>query len=122
MRIGPVLTPWVANGALAIDGERIRLGGPRRVRVEATPAGCRVALPGAIIEARSRPGQTVAWRYADPGGGEHHSLNCSIAELRVGVERRGQPPLALASAHGGTYELGTGDTGHGVPLQPFADG
>jgi hypothetical protein len=122
VRIGPVLTPWVANGALAIDGERIRLGGPRRVRVEATPAGCRVALPGAIIEARSRPGQTVAWRYADPGGGEHHSLNCSIAELRVGVERRGHPPLALASAHGGTYELGTGDTGHGVPLQPFADG
>jgi hypothetical protein len=122
VRVGRVLSPWLGNGALTVDGEQVRLGGPRRARVEATPAGCRVAVPGAVIEARSWPGQTVVWPYADPGGGEHHSLNCSIAELRVRLERPGRPPLELATAHGGVYELGTTDTSHGIPVQPFGDG
>jgi len=122
VRAGPVLTPWIANGALTVEGERFRLGGPRRARVRATPAGCRIELPGAVVEALPPPGQTVAWPYADPGGAEHHSLNCSIAELHVRLERPGRPPLELATAHGGVYELGTTPSGHGIPVQPFRDG
>ena len=122
VRIGPVLTPWVANGAVETGGERYRLGGPRSARVEASPAGCRVVLKGARVEALARPGHSVAWPYADPGGGEHHSLNCSIAELSVRLERPGRAPVELSTAHGGAYELGTTDTSHGIPLQPFADG
>jgi hypothetical protein len=120
VRIGPALTPWIANGALEAAGERIRLSG--LPHVEATPAGCRVVFKHARVDALARPGHSVAWPYADPGGGEHHSLNCSIAELRVRVERPGREPLELTTAHGGAYELGTTDTGHGIPLQPFPDG
>jgi hypothetical protein len=123
VRVGRVLTPWIANGAVEVDGERIRLGGPRRAKVDATPHGCRVAVPNAVVEARPQPGQTVAWPYADPGGGEHHSLNCSIAELRVRLDRPGRPALELATHHGAAYELGTAADGrHGIPVQPFADG
>jgi hypothetical protein len=68
-----------------------------------------------VIEAV--PGDLVAWLYADPRGGEHHSLNCSVSELRVVLDDR-----ELVTPHGGVYEHGTTDTGHGVPVQPFSDG
>ena len=117
VRVGPLLTPWIANGALQVGGERIRLGGPRPARVQATPEGCRVETSGAVVEARSPAGQTVAWPYADPGGGEHHSLNCSIAQVTVRYAGR-----ELRTAHGGVYELGIPPGAHGVELQPFPDG
>jgi hypothetical protein len=117
VRVGPLLTPWIANGALHVRGERTRLGGHRPARVEATPAGCRIETAGALVEARSPAGQTVAWPYADPGGGEHHSLNCSIAEVTVRAGGR-----ELRTAHGGVYELGIPPGAHGVELQPFPDG
>ena len=117
VRIGPLLTPWIANGAIQAGGERRRLGGPRPARVTATPEGCRVEVPGAVIEARAPAGQTVAWPYADPGGGEHHSLNCSIAEVTVRL-----PDRELHTAHGGVYEHGVAPGAHSVELQPFPDG
>jgi hypothetical protein len=60
--------------------------------------------------------QTIAWVYADPPGGEHHSLNCSIAELEVTVAGR-----TLTTGHGGVYELGVRDRDHGIPVAPFPD-
>ena len=72
---------------------------------------------GAVVEARSPAGQTVAWPYADPGGGEHHSLNCSIAQVTVRHAGR-----ELRTGHGGVYELGIPPGAHGVELQPFPDG
>ena len=30
IKLGPVTTPWIANGVLSLDGERHRLGGPGR--------------------------------------------------------------------------------------------
>jgi hypothetical protein len=60
--------------------------------------------------------QTIAWVYADPPGGEHHSLNCSIAALEVTVDGR-----TLATAHCGVYELGMRERDHGVPVAPFPD-
>jgi len=116
LRVGPLLTPWIANGALKIDGRRLRLGGPRPAKVDATPGSCRITVPGAVIEAI--PAQTVAWPYADPKGGEHHSLNSSIAELRIELDDGRE----LTTAHGGVYEVGTTDFGHGIPVQPFSDG
>lgn len=117
VRVGPVLSPWIANGAVQAGGRRTRLGGPRPARVQATPGGCRVEVPGAVVEARAPAGQTVAWPYADPGGGEHHSLNCSIAEVTVRLGDR-----ELRTAHGGVYEYGVAPGAHGVALQPFPDG
>ena len=82
VRVGPVLTPWIANGALHVDGAALRLGGPRPATSTATPE----ALPRHAARRGRRgapPPAASRWRYADPAGGEHHSLNCSIAELRV---------------------------------------
>ncbi len=107
VRVGPVLTPWIANGALRrgrrADPPRRPAPGARRGHAGRLPRR-RARAPS--IEARSPAGQTVAWRYADPGGGEHHSLNCSIAELRVRLARPGRPAVELHTAHGGVYELG----------------
>jgi hypothetical protein len=128
VKVGRATSPWVANGALALDGRRHRLGGLGRVRgthVDARPGALEAVLPGAGITlhvAVTAPlEQTVAFVYADPGGGEHHSLNCSIAAIHLRAERPGRPPLELATAHGGAYELGLRETTHGVPVQPFPD-
>jgi hypothetical protein len=128
VRLGQVVTPWVANGALALDGRRYALGGLGRVRstrVDARPGSLRAVIGGAGVVARvdvaAPPGQTVAFRYADPAGGEHHALNCSIAQVRLRVSRPGRPALELATAFGGAYELGVRETDHGVPVEPFGD-
>jgi hypothetical protein len=125
IRVGGVLTPWVANGALSLDGRRYRLGGWRRPRVDARPGAFEGVLPGSGVSvhvAVSAPeGQTVAFVYADPSGGEHHALNCSIAEMRLRVERPGRPALELATAFGGAYELGLREHDHAVPVEPFPD-
>jgi hypothetical protein len=128
VRVGRATTPWVANGALALDGRRYRLGGIRHVRwtrVDARPGALQAVLGGAGATVRvavTAPlDQTVAFVYADPGGGEHHALNCSIAGLRLRVERPGRPALELASAHGAAYELGVREATHGVPVEPFPD-
>jgi hypothetical protein len=126
VRVGRAVTPWIANGALALDGRRYRLGGlRRRPRVDARPGALEAALLGAglVVHATvaAPAGQTVAFVYGDPGGGEHHALNCSIAQVRLRVERPGRPSLELATAHGGAYELGVRPGGHGVAVEPFRD-
>ncbi len=118
LRIAGRDTPWVANGALHTGGITHRLGGLRTpVTVDADPRHATVTVAGTTrIEVTSPPGQTVAWVYADPPGGEHHSLNCSIAALHVH-----HAGADLHTAHCGVYELGTRDRDHGIPLAPFPD-
>jgi len=130
LKIGGRMTPWVANGALSLNGRRLRIGGlmARRAQAEETVAGCRLRLGGAgglEVEARVEvpPGSAAGWRYADPDGGEHDVVNCSIAavELTVQLPDSGSR-LALGTAHGGAYELGMRERDHGVPIAPFPDG
>ncbi len=64
----------------------------------------------------------VAWVYADPVGPEHNTLNCSISDLELTVERKGEPPRRLECVGAAAYELGTRDTDHGIELQPYPDG
>ena len=64
----------------------------------------------------------VGWVYADPDGSEHNSLNCSIADMTLDVERDGGAPLRLELTGGAAYELGVRERDHGVQLQPFPDG
>ena len=63
----------------------------------------------------------MAFRYADPAGGEHVALNCSIAEMHLRVERAGRPDVELATAFGAAYELGVRDAPAGVSVEPFPD-
>ena len=129
VRVGSRLTPWLASGALSLDGRRHRLGGPlssRPVVAEST-GGARVELAGgqrtrvaASVECAAD--STAGWRYADPDGGEHDVINCSVAALALHVTRRGAGVVTLRSAHGGAYELGMRERDHGIPIAPFPDG
>jgi hypothetical protein len=129
VRVAGRTTPWVANGALALDGERLRLGGlgARGLLVAERPTHCRLTLPGAAglrVEAHVQaPAEALAgWRYADPDGGEHEVGNCSIASLALTLHRPGRVARTLSTDHGAAYELGMREHDHGVPLAPFADG
>jgi hypothetical protein len=129
VRVGPVLTPWVANGAVRLpDATRVTVGGlGRRAQVQASPGRLEATLAGPrevrlVVEAVAPLERTVAFAYSDPGGGAHDVLNCSIASLDARLERRDVPPLSLSTEHGGAYELGLpGGEAAGVTLQPYPD-
>jgi hypothetical protein len=129
VRVGRVLTPWVANGAIRLDGTRHRLGGlTARAHVREDAHGCALQVGGGSgLELQAQaivPDATAAgWRYSDPDASEHDVVNCSIAELELDVTLPGETaPRVLRSAHGGAYELGMREHDHGVPLAPFPDG
>ena len=134
-------TPWLASGAICLDGRVQRLGGlgARGLKVAESVARCSLSIPGQDglkVEAHVDPphGASAGWRYADPDGGEHDVVNCSVAALALNVRpgaRRavsGAPARTLHTAHGAAYELGmrtpegTGERDHGVQIAPFADG
>lgn len=125
------MTPWIANGAIRLDGMRYRVGGlaRRRLRVNEHADGCELlrltGAKGLSIDARVHiPEESAAgWRYADPNGGEHEVVNCSIAKLELELTLPGEKgPRMLTSTHGGAYELGMrAGEHHGVPIAPFAD-
>jgi len=129
VKVGPLLTPWVLNGEVLHGGERHRLGGIAklpRTKVEAEPTRCDFTVAGAGLLARGSVAgprnQFVGWAYADPVGSDHHSLNCSIADLDLDIERRVGADVAIRVEGAASYELGTRRTDHGIPIQPFADG
>jgi len=129
VRVAGGTTPWVANGAVALGGERHRLGGlgARGLLVAEAPGHCRLSLPGPgglTVEAHVHsPGGAIAgWRYVDPEGGGHEVANCSIAELALTLHRPGRASQTLRTDHGAAYELGMRGGGHGVALAPFGDG
>lgn len=123
------MTPWLASGAVCLDGRMRRLGGlgARGLKVAESPARCSLAIPGEDglqVEAHVDvpPGAEAGWRYADPDGGEHDVANCSVAALALNVRPRGKAARALHTPHGAAYELGMRERDHGVPLAPFSDG
>jgi len=123
------LLPWIANGVLSVGGRRIRLGGLRPgalPAIEEEPLGLSLEVRGTggelvSLKASSPREQTVVWRYADPDGSEHHVANCSAAALELQLCDRGGARTRLTTRFGGAYELGMRETGHGLPVQPFAD-
>jgi hypothetical protein len=127
VKLGPLTTPWVASGALSLRGERLALGGPgRKVEVSETPERCQFMLSGRDVRVRgsvNAPHQhVVGWIYADPEGPEHNTVNCSIADMHLEVERDGSRPLQLTIEGAAAYELGMRERDHGVAIQPFPDG
>ncbi|HEY1360148.1 MAG TPA: hypothetical protein VGF21_17750 [Thermoleophilaceae bacterium] len=127
IKLGPVTTPWVGNGALSIDGERYALGGlGKRSQVSETPTGCEFTLPGAGLSlrgsVRAPKKDFVGWIYADPDGSEHNTVNCSVADMSLTVERDGAPPLDLRVDGAAAYELGMRERDHGMEIQPYPDG
>jgi hypothetical protein len=128
IKIGRWTTPWVANGCLALDGVRHRLGSlgkTRQVKIDEQPERARFVLPGEGLLVRgevSAPrADVVGWVYSDPVGPQHHTAHCAIADMTLTVERTDAPPLTLAVSGGATYELGMREHDHGIPIQPFSD-
>jgi hypothetical protein len=129
IKLGGWTTPWVPAGMLVLDGEAHRLGGLGRVRstsIKESPTACSFVLPGKDIVVRGRvsaPAKDfVGWVYADPKGPEHHTVNCSVADLELTIERPGRPTRKLALPAGAAYELGMRETDHGILIQPYPDG
>src|SRR6478609_6579257 len=90
IKTGPVILPWIANGVLAMDGVRHRVGGlGHRVTVRERRDGCDLVLPGRhvslSVQVSAPLAASVGWEYADPGGGRHQVRNCSVAGVAVEV-------------------------------------
>lgn len=129
LRIGRWTVPWVASGALSLEGGRRHLGGPARLRgtrVDETPTGARFVVTGDGVrvegEIRARPEDMVVWRYADPVGPEHHSAHSSIADLRLEVRGDDGGTVVLEAPQAASYELGMRETDHGLAVRPDPDG
>jgi hypothetical protein len=122
----------VASGAVALSGERLRLGGLGHVpgvRVAALPGRLEAIVPGRRIEVRVAVNadlrQVAGFRYAglghDPVSGEREVLHAGIAAVRLRARRPGRRSAELYSPAGGAYELGGREFTHRVPLQPYPD-
>ena len=129
VKLGSRTSPWIPSGMLVLDGKRHRLGGLGQVRsasISESAGACEFLLPGKDVVVRGRvsaPAKDfVGWVYADPKGPEHNTINCSVADLELTVERPGLPTRELRLPAGAAYEFGMRETDHGVPIQPFADG
>jgi hypothetical protein len=129
IKLGPWTTPWIPSGMLMLDGEAHRLGGFGQIRgamIEASPGECSFVLPGKDIVVRGKASAPkkdfVGWVYADPGGPEHNTINCSVSDLELTIERPAIPALQLTLPAGAAYEFGMRETDHGIPIQPYPDG
>jgi hypothetical protein len=129
IKLGPWTTPWVPSGMLMLDGKAHRLGGFGQIRgatVEESAGECSFVLPGKDLVVRGRVSAPkkdfVGWVYADPDGPEHNTINCSVCDLELTVERPARPPLQLSLPEGAAYELGMREADHGIPIQPYPDG
>jgi hypothetical protein len=129
VKLGRWVTPWIPSGMLVLDGVRHRLGGLGAIRgaaIQESPTACEFVIPGDGLLVRGRVSaaakEFVGWVYADPKGPLHNTVNCSIADLELTVEREGGQPRGLSLAGGAAYELGMRETDHGIPIQPYPDG
>ncbi len=129
IKLGPWTTPWIPSGMLMLDGDAHRLGGFGQIRgatIDASPGECSFVLPGKDIVVRGRVSAPkkdfVGWVYADPKGPEHNTINCSVSDLELTVERPAVPPVQLSLPAGAAYEFGMRETDHGIPIQPYPDG
>jgi hypothetical protein len=129
IKLGPWTTPWIPSGMLMLEGEAHRLGGIGTIRsasIKESSTTCEFTLPGKDILVRGKVSAPqkdfVGWIYADPKGPEHNTINCSVSDLELTIERPGNPPKHLSLSAGAAYELGMRETTHGVPIQPYPDG
>ena len=127
IRLGPVTTPWIANGAVSVAGARHRLGGLRfgvNTPVAEHARGATVQLRGSDVTVELRADvdlpRCVGWAYSDPAGHTSEVVNCSVAKTVLRIERHNGPALEV-TAPVSAYEVGGRHRAIDVPLQPFPD-
>jgi hypothetical protein len=85
VKIGPMLTPWAAGGAVHLKHRTFRTSPRSRVRREVEGESTILVVPlagGATLELRvtAADKDTVSWDYASPRGPGRTVRNCSIAD------------------------------------------
>lgn len=126
VRVGPVLSPWIAIGALGLGSERLPLGGlGRRPRVLPQPANLSAHIPSADgrleLTVTSDDADAVAVAYADPSGGIRSVRHAAIATVQLTLRRRGAGELNLCSSSA-AYEYGTRQGMRGTVLEALPEG
>ena len=95
VKLGRRTSPWIPSGMLVLDGEAHRLGGlgrSARPRIEEPPTVCELR-PARQGHRRPRPRLGPGRRTSSAGstptpkGPEHNTVNCSVADLELTVER-----------------------------------
>jgi hypothetical protein len=94
IRIGPLVTPWTACGAIDLDGRRYAPAPLHRVTCERAGerTTARVSLSGraaVTVELAASRADTVTWDYASPSGPGRVVDNCSVAEARIALQTTG---------------------------------
>jgi hypothetical protein len=94
IKIGPLITPWIASGALDLDGWRYAPAPLHRVICaragEQTRVGVSLAGGAAVTaELAARRRDTVTWDYASPRGPGRAVDNCCVADARIALETAG---------------------------------
>jgi hypothetical protein len=128
VRLGPLLSPWIASGALHLDGRTHGVARRGRVRREVTGerTDVAVALTGGtrlVLTITAPISATAGWDYASPSGAGRDVRNCSVADgsIRLSGARGDRGP---ANA-GDTRELdveGRFAVEHGAPASPGESG
>ena len=117
VRIGPATTPWVANGALHVDGRRHVLGGLReRPEVDARPARRRPRRRRAHPRHRAaRADRRLGLR----GPARRRAPLAELLDRRAGGHgrraARSRPPTAASTS----WACGSATTA--IPVAPFPD-
>ena len=92
--IGPVVTPWIASGAIELEGRRYAPAPLRRVTCERagerTNVGVALSGGGTVtVDVTAPAADTVTWDYAGPRGPGRIVDNCSVADARIALKTTG---------------------------------
>ena len=104
VRVGPVLTPWMAGGGLYVDG-KLRRTRPGKVvlREEGDVTTARIPTRSGHVDVEVTGRHWVEWDYASPAGAGRDVRNCSVADALVtthdGVSRRASGTVAVEHGH-----------------------
>ena len=123
VKVGPLRSPWMSIACLRVDGRDYLFNSlGRAFRADGryhffdwqlTTSNGRERLSVSMSAPSSH---FTALTYYNPPRGSKTCLNSKIARCEVRLERPGEPPLTLTSAHGAAFEILTDREDHGVPL------
>jgi hypothetical protein len=103
VRVGPVLTPWIAGGGLYVEGT-LRRTRPGRVQLTEDGEVTRARIPTSAghVEVHATGRHWVEWDYASPHGRGRDVRNCSVADAVITTPdgRRHQVQGTVAVEHG----------------------
>jgi hypothetical protein len=103
IRLGRVLSPWIAGGGVSVDGT-VRRTRPGKVhlRESGDHTTAEVPLQGGRIALEVQGNHHVTWDYASPAGAPRTVRNCSVADARITLDGRQEWELSgtVAVEHG----------------------